>query len=196
MAVEATKFFEHINDFLDYRQSIYRASKQTLKSNLVDLTLFQRVICDRNHSAIDGPTVMAFQYHLKMERNNIGGSINRKIFTLRSYSHFLTLMDVPQAENLPFYDVLKINSDLAKQVQKDIKDILNDVQYRSWTTSEHYTEALASLKKAKELGNWSVALSSLKHEQGLLNVALLDEYIFVESKTVKDIIASLEKDLN
>jgi site-specific recombinase XerD len=108
MAVEATRFFEHMDDFLDYRKTIYCASKQTLKSNLIDLTLFQRFICDQNHSDIDGPSVMAFQYHLKKERNNIGGSINRKIFTLRSYSHFLRLMDVPQAENLPFYDVLKI----------------------------------------------------------------------------------------
>lgn len=108
MAVEATRFFEHIDDFLDYRQSIYCASDQTFKSNLIDLTLFQRFISNRNHPAIDGPSVMAFQYHLKKERNNVGGSINRKIFTLKSYSHFLTLMDVPQAENLPFYDVLKI----------------------------------------------------------------------------------------
>ena len=108
MAVEATRFFEHMDDFLDYRKTIYCASEQTLKSNLIDLTLFQRFICDRNHPAIDGPSVMAFQYHLKNERDNVGGSINRKIFTLRCYSHFLTLKDVPQAENLPFYDVLKI----------------------------------------------------------------------------------------
>jgi len=78
MAVEATRFFEHMNDFLDYRKTIYCASEQTLKSNLIDLTLFQRFICDRNHSVIDGPSVMAFQYHLKKERDNVGGSINRK----------------------------------------------------------------------------------------------------------------------
>ncbi len=51
---------------------------------------------------------MQFQYHLKKERDNCGGSINRKIFTLRSYSHFLALSDVPEAETLPFYNVLKI----------------------------------------------------------------------------------------
>jgi site-specific recombinase XerD len=108
MAVEATRFFQYTDDFLDYRATIYCASEQTLKSNRIDLTLFQRFICNENCKAIDGPAVMAFQYHLKKERDNIGGSINRKIFTLRSYSHFLRLMDVPQSENLPFYDVLKI----------------------------------------------------------------------------------------
>jgi len=51
---------------------------------------------------------MAFQYHLKIDRNNCGGSINRKTFTLKSYSHFLRLMDVPHADQLPFYDVLKV----------------------------------------------------------------------------------------
>jgi site-specific recombinase XerD len=108
MGVEVARFFDHMDDFLNYRKSIYYASEQTLKSNRTDLTLFQRFIRNRNHQAIDGPAVMAFQYHLKKERDNIGGSINRKIFTLRSYSHFLRLMDVPKADKLPFYDVLKI----------------------------------------------------------------------------------------
>jgi len=40
-----------------------------------------------------GPAVMDFQYYLKQERNNCGGSINRKIFTLRSYGNFLKLQD-------------------------------------------------------------------------------------------------------
>ena len=93
------------------------------------------------------------------------------------------------------YDVLAINSELAKQVQRDIKEILNDPTFRSWSTDEHYNEALLHLKKAQKLGNWSVALSSLKHEHGLLQVALLDEYIFVESKAVKDIVRKLQRDL-
>ena len=49
-----------------------------------------------------------FQYHLKNQRKNCGTSINRKIFTLRSYGNFLKLYDVPRADALPFYDVLKI----------------------------------------------------------------------------------------
>lgn len=108
MAVEASRFFEHRDSFLDYRKSIYGASDQTLKSNRVDLSLFERFISNQRYHTIDGPATMAFQYHLKKDRDNSGGSINRKIFTLRSYSHFLRLMDVPQAERLPFYDVLKI----------------------------------------------------------------------------------------
>jgi site-specific recombinase XerD len=108
MGVEAATFFDYMNSFLDYRKDIYGATEQTLKSNRIDLTLFQRFIRDEQYPVIDGPSTMAFQYHLKNDRGNCGGSINRKTFTLKSYSHFLRLMDVPQADNLPFYDVLKI----------------------------------------------------------------------------------------
>ena len=108
MGVSAARFFDHMDDFLDYRKTIYCASEQTLKSNRTDLNLFQDFICSHNHQSINGKAVMAFQYHLKRDRDNIGGSINRKIFALRSYSHFLRLMDVPQSDSLPFYDVLKI----------------------------------------------------------------------------------------
>jgi hypothetical protein len=52
--------------------------------------------------------VMDFQYYLKTQRKNCGGSLNRKLFTLRSYSHYLRLQEVTDAEKLPFYDVLKV----------------------------------------------------------------------------------------
>jgi site-specific recombinase XerD len=57
---------------------------------------------------ISGPAAMQFQFYLKKERGNCSGSINRKIFTLRSYTHFLKLMEVPDANHLPFYDLLKV----------------------------------------------------------------------------------------
>jgi len=108
MGVKTATFFQYIEPFLDYRKDIYGASDQTLKSNRVDLTLFKRFIHGEQYKIIDGPSTMAFQYYLKEDRNNCGGSINRKTFTLKSYSHFLRLMDVPQSHKLPFYDVLKI----------------------------------------------------------------------------------------
>lgn len=108
MGVKTATFFQYIEPFLDYRKDIYGASDQTIKSNRVDLTLFKRFILGEQYKIIDGPSTMAFQYHLKGDRNNCGGSINRKTFTLKSYSHFLRLMDVPQSHKLPFYDVLKI----------------------------------------------------------------------------------------
>jgi hypothetical protein len=92
------------------------------------------------------------------------------------------------------YDVLKINSELAKKVQKDIKDILSDSRYKAWTLDDHYEEAKTLFKKAEAAGNWSVSLASLKHEHGLLQVALLEEYVFVESRAVKDIVKRLERD--
>jgi site-specific recombinase XerD len=108
MTLPADMFFEHLDTFFSYRRDIYEISSQTDKSNRVDLALFENFIRCRNQQTIDGPAIIDFQSYLKTQRNNCGTSINRKIFTLRSYGNFLKLYDVPQAAALPFYDVLKI----------------------------------------------------------------------------------------
>jgi len=110
MAVAPHNFFRHIDDFFNYRQDIYEISPQTVKSNRADLDLFKNFICSKNLQTIDGPAVIDFQYYLKNQRRNCGASINRKLFTLRSYGNFLKLYDVSCADALPFYDVLKIRS--------------------------------------------------------------------------------------
>jgi integrase/recombinase XerD len=106
MPVLARSFFLHLDAFKEYRQTVYEASPQTIKSNMHDLKLFEQFIQDKNYDNISGPIVIDFQYYLKQERNNCGGSINRKIFTLRAYSNFLKIQDETLAP-LPFYDVLK-----------------------------------------------------------------------------------------
>jgi site-specific recombinase XerD len=108
MAVTSIDFFQHVDDFLNYRRDIYETSPQTIKSNRIDLDLFKNFICSQNLDTIDGPAVIDFQYYLKQQRENCGASINRKIFTLRSYGNFLKLYDLSSAHDLPFYDVLKI----------------------------------------------------------------------------------------
>lgn len=115
MAVTSDNFFRHIDDFFNYRQDIYEISPQTVKSNRVDLDLFKNFICSQNLGTIDGPAVIDFQYYLKKQRQNCGASINRKIFTLRSYGNFLKLYDVSCADALPFYDVLKIRQGYRKR---------------------------------------------------------------------------------
>jgi site-specific recombinase XerD len=115
MAVLAGNFFDYVPEFTKYRRDIHGVSEQTIKSNLVDLTLFENFITATGHKTITGPSVMDFQYHLKTERNNCGGSINRKIFTLRSYGQFLRLFDVDGSGKLPFYDVLKIRQGYRNQ---------------------------------------------------------------------------------
>ena len=110
MAMTAQDFSKYENDFLNYRQDIYETSPQTIKSNRVDLTLFKNFIHSRNEKIINGPAMIDFQYYLKNQRRNCGASINRKIFTLRSYGNFLKLYEVPCSDKLPFYDVLKIRS--------------------------------------------------------------------------------------
>ena len=115
MAVIPNNFFRHIDDFFNYRQDIYEISPQTVKSNRVDLDLFKNFICSQNLESIDGPAMIDFQYYLKKQRQNCGASINRKIFTLRSYGNFLKLYDLPCADALPFYDVLKIRQGYRKR---------------------------------------------------------------------------------
>jgi len=56
-----------------------------------------------------------FQYYLKKQRQNCGASINRKIFTLRSYGNFIKLYDLSCTDALPFYDVLKIRQGYRKR---------------------------------------------------------------------------------
>jgi site-specific recombinase XerD len=108
MAIITQDFFKYIDEFFSYRQNIYEISPQTVKSNRVDLNLFKNFIESQNQKTICGPAVIDFQYYLKNQRRNCGASINRKIFTLRSYSNFLKLYELSGAEALPFYDVLKI----------------------------------------------------------------------------------------
>lgn len=115
MAVASDLFFRHVDDFFNYRRDIYETSPQTAKSNRVDLDLFKNFIGSRNLITIDGPAVIDFQYYLKQGRKNCGASINRKIFTLRSYGNFLKLYDLPCANDLPFYDVLKIRQGYRKR---------------------------------------------------------------------------------
>lgn len=115
MAVTADDFFSHIDDFLLYRHDIYEASPQTLKSNRVDLNLFKNFMDSSDQNTIRGPAMINFQYYLKNQRKNCGASINRKIFTLRSYGNFIKLHDAACAHDLPFYDVLKIRQGYRKR---------------------------------------------------------------------------------
>ena len=107
-AVEIKAFFEHIDAFMDYRKTVYEVSDQTIKSNRTDLRLFKEFMDKRSYDRIDGSSVMDYQYYLKRERKNSGKSVNRKIYTLRSFSHYARLRGVPFSDDLPFYDVLKI----------------------------------------------------------------------------------------
>ncbi len=153
MPVNTDIFSDHIDAFLKYRKDIYGASDQTLKSNRVDLSLFNSFISEQNHESITGPSVVGFQYYLKDIRNNCGGSINRKIFTLRSYSNFLRLMDVASAESLPFYNVLKV-----RQGYRNRPDAL---------THEQIKMIFEAIDRDNCLGIRNYAVYALMYETGL-----------------------------
>lgn len=123
--VRTDGFFEYVDQYFDYRKDLYNASDQTLKSNRIDLFLFEDFMKQGGHKEVSGKAVIQFQKYLKTDRDNCGGSINRKLFTLRSYGHFLSTMDVQGAERLPFYDVLKI-----RQGYRNRPDALTPEQIR------------------------------------------------------------------
>jgi len=134
MAVNSALFFKYIDSFMGYRRDVYEISEQTLRTNSIDLRLFKDFVKERNYDAITGPAVMAYQYYLKKQRLNCGASINRKIFTLKSYAKFLKLEDVELAEELPFRDVLKIRQGYLNQpnaLDKNQLKILFDAIDRS-----------------------------------------------------------------
>jgi len=106
-SVSKEHFFNYVENFMEYRKTIYEASDQTIKSNRIDIQLFKNFIDMKEYHYIDGKAVMDFQYYLKQQRLNCGSSMNRKIFALRSYSKYLTLEQIPNVNTLPFYDVLK-----------------------------------------------------------------------------------------
>jgi site-specific recombinase XerC len=85
----------------------------------------------QQYDKITGPAVMDFQYYLKTQRKNCGGSLNRKLFTLRSYSHYLRLQEVDDAEKLPFHDVLKVRQGYLNRpdalTAKQIKQFLDTI---------------------------------------------------------------------
>ncbi|MCG7853834.1 MAG: tyrosine-type recombinase/integrase [Methanosarcinaceae archaeon] len=102
---------------MDYRKTIYEASDQTIKSNHIDIKLFRNFLDMKAYHYIDGKAVMDFQYYLKQQRLNSGASLNRKLFTLRSYAKYLKLENIAYVETLPFYDVLKCRPGYHTQAQ-------------------------------------------------------------------------------
>jgi integrase/recombinase XerD len=101
-------FFKFIDSYIDYRQTVYEVSDQTTRSNIIDLNLFKNYLKKQKYRSITGEAVMGFQIYLKKKRSNTGSSINRKLFSLRSYGTYLQTLELEGTEKLPFKDILKI----------------------------------------------------------------------------------------
>jgi site-specific recombinase XerD len=109
-SVSSESFFAHVDSFVDYRKTVYESSDETIRSNLADIRLFEQFMSDTHYASITGEAVMKYQMYLKLDRLNAGSSINRKLFSLRSYGHYLRVAEVEGAGMLPFSDVLKIRT--------------------------------------------------------------------------------------
>lgn len=153
MAVAIQDFFGHIESFFDYRKTICEASNQTIRTNRIDLRLFKDFVDSGNYSVINGPAVMDFQYFLKEKRNNAGGSINRKIFTLRRYAQHLRLVEAPAANSLPFDSILKIRQGYKNRPQA--------------LTCEQVRRLFAAIDRSTVLGIRDYAVYALMYLAGL-----------------------------
>jgi site-specific recombinase XerD len=141
-AVSKEHFFNHVQSFMDYRKTVYEASDQTIKSNSIDIELFRDFLDMKDYRYIDGRAVMDFQYYLKQQRLNSGASMNRKLFTLRSYSKYLKLEQVPYVETLPFYDVLKCRQGYNTQAnalsQEQVKSLFHSIDRNTFLGIRDY----------------------------------------------------------
>ena len=179
-AVTKEHFFNHVADFMDYRKTIYETSDQTIKSNHIDLRLFKDFVEMNQYQYIDGKAVMNFQYYLKQQRLNSGASMNRKLFTLRSYSKYLKLEQVPYVETLPFYDVLKCRQGynthppaggLSKQ---QVKSIFNTIDRDTFLGVRDYAVYAMMYKLGLRVGE--------VHQLNLQNIDFDDNKITVLGK--------------
>ncbi len=110
MGFKMTDLKDNIKPFLSYRKSVGYTRATTANSNAIDLKLFTDFMDSNGKNIINGKDVIAFQQYLAVQRNNAPASINRKIFTLRSFQNYLDLRGLENAELLPFKKVLKIRA--------------------------------------------------------------------------------------
>lgn len=155
-AVSKQHFFNHVQNFMDYRKTIYQASDQTIKSNHIDIKLFKDFLDMNDYHYINGKAVMDFQYYLKQQRLNSGASMNRKLFTLRSYSKYLKLENIPYAETLPFYDVLKCRQGYNTQAnalsKQQLKVLFNSIDRNTFLGVRNYTVYAMMYKLGLRIG--------------------------------------------
>ena len=175
MGVTPDHFFRHMDGYFDYRKEVYEASSQTIRSNRIDLGLFEGFINSENIRSINGPAVIGFQRYLKNDRQNCGASINRKIFALRSFGNFLKLCDVPKADSLPFYDVLKIRQGYRKRpnalTPAQIKLLFNTIDSRTILGVRDYAVYALMYQLGLRVGEvHSLNLLDIDFENNQLNV--------------------------
>jgi site-specific recombinase XerD len=177
-AVTKEHFFNHVHDFMDYRKIIYEVSDQTIKSNHIDINLFKDFVELKNFQYIDGRAVMDFQYYLKQQRLNCGASMNRKLFTLRSYSKYLKLEQVPYVETLPFYDVLKCRQGYNTQAnalsKQQVKSIFDGIDTDTFLGVRDYAVYAMMYKLGLRVGE--------VHQLNLENIDFDDNNITVHGK--------------
>jgi len=178
LAVTKEQFFNYVQDFMDYRKTIYEASDQTIKSNHIDIKLFRNFLDMKDYHDITGKAVMDFQYYLKQQRLNSGASMNRKLFTLRSYSKYLKLENIPNVGTLPFYHVLKCRQGYNTQAnalsKQQVKVLFNSIDRNTMLGVRDYAVYAMMYKLGLRVGE--------VYQLNLTDVNLENSHITVHGK--------------
>lgn len=84
-----------------------------------------------------------------------------------------------------FFDVHKKNRDIAEVIGSEIQRIMSEIMYKSWDSDKHLDKAIELIKEAKSNGNWQGKVAFQKNENGFIESAKIDGYLFKESKFIK-----------
>ncbi len=84
-----------------------------------------------------------------------------------------------------FFDVHKKNKIIAEVIGEEIQRIMSETTYKSWDSDKHLETAIVLIKEAKENGNWQGKVAFQKNEQGFIQSAKIDGYLFKESQFIK-----------
>ena len=175
MGVNSDIFFDYIESYREYRKIVYETSDQTLKGNMTDLKLFKQFIHSNNINVIDGPAAIKFQFYLKKDRDNCGGSINRKLFTLRSYTDFLKANNVDNAHNLPFHDIMKIKGGYRNRPDAlsvyQVKDLFKKIDRNTVLGIRNYCVYGLMYQLGLRVGEiYSLNMDNINFEDSIINV--------------------------
>lgn len=115
--IRVSEYKKNIPAYLDLRVRIFDHQPSGTQANAKDLELFSRYLEQQRLRKITGETLLNFVKHLREERDNGAGAINRKIASIRSYIRYLRFRQVDGAERFPIESLGRARAPYAGPVQ-------------------------------------------------------------------------------
>ncbi len=116
-AIRVREFKKNIPTYLDLRVRIFDHQLSGTQANARDLELFSRYLVEQRIRRITGEALLNFVRHLREQRDNGAGAINRKIASIRSYIRYLRFRQVEGADKFPIESLGRAREPYAGPVQ-------------------------------------------------------------------------------